>query len=81
MSVARSGSTAAAVIALDGVVITAVGIDAFDCPVCQEPTDLVVPDCGDGHGDCPDRACARCGFALTLTMLTGFTSTAGRGAA
>ena len=63
--------------ALDGVVVTAAGVEAFDCPVCEGPRDLVVPVCGDDdrcgdddHADgCPDRACAECGFALVVGSL------------
>lgn len=55
------------VIGIDGMVITAAGIEAFDCPVCQQPTDLITPECLDGHTDCPDRACSRCGLALSLS--------------
>ena len=52
--------------ALDGLVVTAAGVEAFDCPVCQVPRDLVVVDTDDDHGD---RACAECGFGLTLAPL------------
>lgn len=57
-------------LAFDGLVITAAGVEAFDCPWCGDVRDLVVPDCGDdafrGHDECADRACAECGFALTV---------------
>ena len=59
--------------ALDGVVVTAAGVEAFDCPVCGCARDLVVPHRGDSrcedgwdHDDCPDRACAVCGLALVV---------------
>ena len=56
--------------ALDGVVVTAAGVEAFDCPVCGCVRDLVVPSCDDDPTDpadgCPDRACAVCGLALVL---------------
>lgn len=56
--------------ALDGVVVTAAGVEAFDCPVCQTVRDLVVPVGADGPDhdldDCPDRACAVCGFGLAV---------------
>ena len=57
-------------LAFDGLVITGAGVEAFDCPLCGDVRDLVVPDCGDdafgAHDECPDRACAECGFALAV---------------
>lgn len=57
--------------ALSGLVITSAGVEAFDCPVCETARDLVVPVCDgdpdhDDHDDCPDRACAVCGFGLAV---------------
>jgi hypothetical protein len=52
--------------ALDGLVVTAAGVEAFDCPVCELPRDLVVVDTDDDRGE---RACAECGFGLTLAPL------------
>ena len=61
--------------ALDGVVVTAAGVEAFDCPVCETVRDLVIPVGADDAGpdpldhdrdDCPDRACAVCGFGLAV---------------
>lgn len=61
--------------ALDGVVVTGVGVEAFDCPVCGCARDLVVPVCDDGpherDDDCPDRACAVCGLALVVGSMYG----------
>lgn len=66
--------TAPVVAALDGVVLTAAGVEAFDCPVCGRPRDLIPPDCPDDHAECPDRACAVCGFAVSLgSNVTGAT--------
>ncbi|MHA3702725.1 hypothetical protein ACXR2U_11130 [Jatrophihabitans sp. YIM 134969] len=61
--------------ALDGVVLTAAGVEAFDCPVCAAPRDLVVPFCDDDDDRCepadlPDRMCAVCGLALSLGPAT-----------
>ena len=61
--------------AFDGLVVTAAGVEAFDCPVCEGVRDLVVPLCDDGptgrDGDCPDRACAVCGLALVVGSVYG----------
>lgn len=55
---------------LDGVVVTAAGIEAFDCPVCGDTRDLVVPDddLPADAGPSPARACAECGFALVVGL-------------
>lgn len=70
---ASQPSSGPVLIAFHGLVITAAGVEAFDCPMCGDVRDLVVPDCGDdafGTGDeCPDRACAECGFALAVGSL------------
>jgi hypothetical protein len=37
----------------------------WDCPLCQAPQLLEIPDCDDTTDRaCPDRACAGCGLAL-----------------
>lgn len=49
----------------DGVVVTAAGVEAFDCPICGGPRDLVVDPELDGA-----RACVDCGVALLVDPVT-----------
>jgi hypothetical protein len=42
-------------------------VDYRYCPVCARKQLFEMPECLDGHGaDCPDRACAECGTALSV---------------
>jgi hypothetical protein len=39
---------------------------AVFCPDCGDDRVCVVPDCGDGHGDCGDYCCTDCGAAVSV---------------
>jgi hypothetical protein len=47
------------------------------CPDCHDDRIFVVPDCGDGRGDCGDYACTDCGAAVSLTVTVRATGRAG----
>ena len=36
------------------------------CPDCADDRIFVVPDCGDGKGDCGDYCCTDCGAAVSV---------------
>lgn len=38
------------------------------CPDCAEERIFVVPDCGDGRGDCGDYCCTDCGAAVSVVV-------------
>lgn len=38
------------------------------CPDCAGERIFVVPDCGDGRGDCGDYCCCDCGAAVSLVV-------------
>jgi hypothetical protein len=38
------------------------------CPDCTDERIFVVPDCGDGRGDCGDYCCTDCGAAVSLVV-------------
>jgi hypothetical protein len=38
------------------------------CPDCSDHRIFVVPDCGDGRGDCGDYCCTDCGAAVSLVV-------------
>lgn len=39
------------------------------CPGCSTPTLFETPPCTDGHLECPERACTRCGTAVLVGAL------------
>ena len=39
------------------------------CPTCAEEQLFEQPPCADGHADCPEWVCLRCGFALLVGVL------------
>jgi hypothetical protein len=49
----------------DNLMLT--GVVLF-CPDCADDRIFVVPDCGDGRGDCGDYCCTDCGAAVTLVV-------------
>jgi hypothetical protein len=38
------------------------------CPDCGDDRIFVVPDCGDGLGDCGDYCCTDCGAAVSVDL-------------
>jgi hypothetical protein len=38
------------------------------CPDCADERIFVVPDCGDGRGDCGDYCCTDCGAAVSVVV-------------
>jgi hypothetical protein len=38
------------------------------CPDCAAERIFVVPDCGDGLGDCGDYCCTDCGAAVSVVV-------------
>jgi hypothetical protein len=38
------------------------------CPDCAGERLFVVPDCGDGRGDCGDYCCTYCGAAVSVVV-------------
>lgn len=38
------------------------------CPDCDAERIFVVPDCGDGRGDCGDYCCTDCGAAVSVVL-------------
>ena len=38
------------------------------CPDCADDRIFVVPDCGDGRGDCGDYCCTDCGAAVSVVV-------------
>ena len=51
--------------AADNLMLT--GVVLF-CPDCADDRIFVVPDCGDGRGDCGDYCCTDCGAAVTVLV-------------
>jgi hypothetical protein len=39
------------------------------CPDCSADRIFVVPDCGDGRGDCGDYCCTDCGAAVSVVAV------------
>lgn len=38
------------------------------CPDCADDRIFVVPECGDGRGDCGDYCCTDCGAAVSVVV-------------
>lgn len=52
---------------------------ALFCPDCAGERIFVVPDCGDGRGDCGDYCCTDCGAAVTVPLAVPAQRVSGRG--